>query len=258
MLALSYNYNVDAFLFPLDAYYTGRNKEDEELSKIVDGIETMVKQFISSKHPVELFVNQNINTLFAFRMSSLKWLIENKIVIDNFDFLVEDGLTNFKNDPKFSILYQNVLFAIRTNIRSIDSLFKHSKEFNSKNGFDFSEMEEIQEMSFTGFLNLLTHNVPDVITAPLIDWVMSSLYIEFGIISSFIIDREKLTIGVERINELSFFIADAAQNFGAITKELKPQTQKKNRHIVSPFSSSFLVEQEFLAEQDIENYLSNH
>ena len=113
MLALSYNYNVDAFLFPLDAYYTGRNKQDEELSKIVDGIETMVKQFISSKHPIELFVNQNINTLFAFRMSSLKWLIENKIVIDNFDFLLEGGLTNFKNDPKFSILYHNVLFAIR-------------------------------------------------------------------------------------------------------------------------------------------------
>ena len=54
-------------------------------------------------------------------------------------------------------------------------------------------MAEIQEMSFTGFLNLLTHNVPDVITAPLIDWVMSSLYIEFGIISSLDIAHQKMT-----------------------------------------------------------------
>ena len=256
MLALSYNYNIDAFLFPLDVYYTGRNKQDEELSKIVGAIETVVKQFIDSKHPIELFFNQNIDAIFSFRMSSLKWLISNKIIIDDFGSLLEEELTLFKSDPKFSVLYQNVLFAIRTNIRSVNSLLNPLKDLHSKGGLDFSEMEEFAETSFKQFVGSLGH-VPDFIAAPLLDWVISSLQIEFGVISAFVIHKERLSVDVVKVNELSFFIADAAQAFGAITKELKPKMPKKNKNTVSSFSSSFLAEQEFLAEQDIEN-LSSH
>ena len=257
MSALSYNYNVDTFLFPLNAYYTGRNKQDEELSKIVSAIETVVKQFIDSKQPIELFFNQNIDAIFSFRMSSLKWLISNKITINDFDSLLEEELTYFKSDPKFLVLYQNVLFAIRTNIRSINSLLNPSKDLHSKEGLDFSKIEEFAETSFKQFIGSLGQ-VPDFIAAPLLDWVISSLQIEFGIISAFVIHKERLSIDVVKVNELSFFIADAAQTFGAITKELKPKMPKKNTNIVSSFSNSFLVEQEFLAEQDIESYTNNH
>lgn len=254
---LGLNYNVDAFLFPLDAYYTGKNKQDKELSRIVSAIEMIVKNFIKSKHPIELFVNENIDAIFSFRMSSIKWLISNKIVINDFDSILEEELTYLKSDPKFSVLYENVLFAIRTNIRSINSLLRESKSLNPKNILDFSEIEELPEMSFAQLIGSFAY-VPSVVATPLLDWFISSLHIEFGVISTFVIDRERISVETTKVNELSFFIADAAQTFGAITKELKPKTQKKNRNIDSHFSNSFLVEQEFLAEQDIENYLSNH
>ncbi len=255
---LSLNYKVNAFLLPLDAYYAGKNKQDAELSKIVDGVETMVRQFVLSEANIETFVNQNLNPLFDFRISALNWLIKNKIVITDFDSFIEDELSSFKTDPKFSILYQNVLFAIRTNLKSLNSLLNPSKTNSIKSELIFLETKEIPKLSFVEFLNVLNNTVPDIIISPFVDWLISSLYIEFGLVSTFVIYKKNIQIESKKVNELSAFIADAAQTFGAIAKEMNPQPSKKNKGNALSISDSFLSEQEYLAEQDIENYPINY
>ena len=251
---LSFNYNIDTFLMPLDAYYRGRNKQDRELLDIVGGVETMVKQFVGGSTPIEPFVNLNIDRLFSIRITSVNWLIKNNMDIGNFDFVAEDALATFKNDPIFSVLYENISFAIRTNIKSIDYLLSASNYPNLSNSVDASTLDIIPELSLTQFLNVFTMSAPASIAIPYTDWLMASLHIEFGILAAFVIYKEKLSINTLKINELAFFIADAAQTFGAVTRELKPKVLAKPRHITPTFSNNFLIEQAFLAEQDIENY----
>ena len=251
---LSFNYNIDAFLLPLDAFYRGNNKQDKDLLSIVGGIETLVKQFVERSTPIEPFVNQNIDALFSIRIKSLNWLIKNDNTMGNFDAFAENALVNFKYDPNFSLLYENVFFAIRTNIRSINYLLNPSKQPHSSSALDFSRIDAIPELSLTQYLNVFTMSAPDTIAIPYTDWLMSSLYMEFGILAAFVIHREKWSIDTAKINELAFFIADAAQTFGAVTKELKPKPSKVYEDSAPSFSNSFLMEQTFLAEQDIENF----
>lgn len=249
---LSLNYKIDAFLFPLDAHYSGNNKQDKELSQMVERIEIMVKNFVESKHDVETFANFNLDTLFDFRIVALKWLTANKIIFTNIDEHVEIKLSYLKNDPQFAVLYQNVLFAIRTNVRAVNSLIDPNMSRASKASVNFSDLNDIPKYSFTEFMNMVSLTMPDSISSTFIDWAISSLYIEFGIISAFIINKEQLQISSPKIDELAAFIADSAQNFGAISKELKPQPIKETKTYPPNLSEVFLSEQEFLAEQDIE------
>ncbi len=254
---LSLNYKVDTFLFPLDAYYSGNNKDDKELSKIVVRVETMIKNFIESKHDVKTFADYNLDTLFDFRIAALKWLIANKNIIGTFDEHIENELNCLKSDSQFSVLYQNVLFAIRTNIRVVNSLIDPNMPRSSRSSMDFADSIDIPKCSFTEFMNMISLTMPDSISSAFIDWVISSLYIEFGIISAFIIHKEQLQISKPKTNELAAFIADSAQDFGAISKELKPQSIKKTKIYPTNLSEVFLAEQAFLAEQDIELLKNN-
>ena len=230
MISLNYN-RGDAFLLPLDAYYAGKDKRDIELVKIVDRVETMVRQFVLSEANVEAFVNQNLDSLFDFRISAINWLIKNEIATTDFDSVIEYELSAFKADPKFSVLYQNVLFAIRTNLRYVNSLLNLSKTSSTKSGLNFSELKEIPKLSFTEYLNVLNSTVPDIILTPFVDWFIYSLYTEFGVLSTYIVYKKSIPIEVQKVNELSAFIADTAQTFGAITKEINPQPSKKNKAI---------------------------
>ncbi len=249
---LSLNYKIDSFILPLDAYYNGKDKRDEELSKIVESVEILIRQFISSPHDVKAFSNQNLDTIWNFRIDAIKWLVANNIRIDDFEGLVANDLEQLKNDPIFSVLYENVLFAIRTNLRAISSLIDKNTPFPNKNTLDFSDIPDIPKMSFTSFLNMISITGIDSVLETQIDWIISSLYIEFGIIGLFVIHNEKLSISREKVNELAAFVADSAQEFGAITKELRPQTKKKNKPYPNSIPKEFMLEQAFLAEQDIE------
>jgi hypothetical protein len=253
-MMLSLNYKIDSFILPLDAYYKSKDKQDGELLKIVESIEVLVRQFISSTHDVKAFSNQNLDTIWDFRISAIKWLIVHNIRIDDYEELIANDLEPLKNDPVFSILYENVLFAIRTNVRAISSLMDKNAPFSSKNVIDFSNISDIPKISFTSFLNIISLTGIDSVLPIYIDWLISSLYIEFGIISLFVIHNKKLAINRDKVNELATFIADSAQEFGAITKELRPQIKKKNKPYPKNIPQEFLLEQTFLAEQDIESF----
>jgi hypothetical protein len=249
MSAPNYSYKIDAFYLPLDAYYTG-NEQDRELASFAKNVKDMVRQFVDSPNDVKAFANLHLNDLFSFRMSALKWLVESNIRLEDLDSLIENQLEPLKNDPLFSVLYQNVLFAIRVNMRSINALI--SPKSLETVSFDISELGELPNYSFTEFLNMISLTAPDAVMTPYVDWLISSLYIEFGIISTIIIYKEKLSVSSKKINELAAFTADSAQEFGAISKELIPSTVKKKQTYSSVIPNEFLAEQLFLAEQDIE------
>lgn len=249
MSAPSYNCKIDAFVLPLDAYYMGK-QQDTELTLQIESFKTLVRQFISSPTAIKTLVDGHLDALFSFRMSALKWLIANDVVFEDIDPIVENELASFKEDPSFSVLYQNVLFAIRVNVRSMNALIGPATLETLS--FDTPELVEIADFSFTEYLTMLNSSIPNAVFMPLKDWLTTSLYIEFGILSTFIIHREKWTISKAKVHELAAFIADSAQEFGAISKELMPSTSRRKPHYPIAAPDDFLAEELFLAEQDIE------
>ena len=131
---------------------------------------------------------------------------------------------------------------------------------------DFSEEKfasnalELPTITYGQFLATLAYGVPDDEAAQkIVDWVNASLYIEFIILSAVIINDEKLKVSEKIINELSFLIADAAQEYAAITIELgllKPRSE-----IQTSFSEqvgkSFVKEQKYLADLGINDFAEN-
>lgn len=247
MLAFNQNYNIDAFLFPLDAYYLGRHKEDTELSSIVARVEAMARLFAQSNQDVKMFVDAHLDTVFDFRMIALKWLAQNETLLPFIHNYAQSGLSDFKDNPQFDVLYQNVLFAIRVNLKGFTDFMGTAPQSD----FKLADLSAVPQYTFTGFLNFISLTMPHSVTVNLIDWMMSSLYIEFSLITVFIIHKEKLPISTTLTDNFAAFIADAAQEFGALSSEMKPKAVKKHKPL-SRASLPFLAEQTFLAEQDVQ------
>jgi hypothetical protein len=252
---LAINYKLESFVAPLNAYYSRKNAPDVQLLKIVRSIENMVKNYVQSPHSVQTFANSELDTLFELRLLSLKWLTDNNLVLYDLDNLFEHEFSIMKNDPQWAVLHQNILFALRVNIRSVNSVLESPQSSNAKRRIDFSDLPTIPQLSFSDFLTTISLTAPDAILTPYVDWLIASLYIEFGILTTFVIYKEKIAIDTTKTDALASFIADSAQTFGAITREMKPQNTKKRPSLTGgDFSNSFLSEQTFLAEQDIETY----
>jgi len=76
-------------------------------------------------------------------------------------------------------------------------------------------------VTYEQFLGTLAFSIPDDAAVQLItDWLHTSLYIEFILLSGVLIDEENMTVSPETINELSFLVADAAQEYFAIATQM--------------------------------------
>ena len=162
-MVASTQYKIDAFLFPLNAFYADSNKGDIELAKMAENVKALVVAYFNGEHNIDVFVNQHLNNLFEFRMSALKWLIANQVVFDDLNKTFEDELAYFKNDPSLFVLYQNMLFAIRTNIRVVNSLVQPNKKETSGRSIDFSGFSELPKLTYNDYLNVVSLTMPDAL-----------------------------------------------------------------------------------------------
>lgn len=149
---------------------------------------------------------------------------------------------------------ENILFALRCNRRVVEALTGAS---------DFSEaalsssVSQLPTITYEQFLATLVFSVPDNDTAQtIVDWINSSLYIEFIIVAAAIINDENLKVSDKIVNELAFLIADAAQEYSATATEsgiLKPRsTAQSFTH--STFDNKFIKEQKQLADLGLNDF----
>ena len=226
----------------------------KELSKLL----TEIKVVLTTARKVKPVLDSMLPEIFNFRIKSIKWLIE-KGDLDLSGMMDEiyPQLEELRQNPKLEILAENILFAVRCNKRVVKAVIGSG---------DFSEEKfasiaaELPAITYGQFLATLAYSIPDDEAAQkIVDWVNASLYIEFVILSAVIINEEKLKVTGKVINELSFLIADAAQEYSAIAIELgllKPRSE--NQALFSEqVDKSFIKEQKYLADLGINDFAEN-
>lgn len=204
---------------------------------------------------VKQHLDKILPSVFNFRIKAIKWLIENGF--SNLSEILDEVYLKFeelKKNETFEILAEKILFALRCNKRVVGE-YVGTGNFSIKSFKAYTSA--LPAITYEQFLSSIAFNVPDNDRAQkFVDWVNTSLYIESIILSALIIQEEKLNVRDEVINELSFLIADAAQEYFAIAVELGVIKTNSRNHPASTFQTdeAFIKEQKYLAELGINDF----
>ena len=253
MLATVKNYDLICYQLRNNFY----SQLDNPLKKDIDKLSRKITNILKSGKKIQILSVDILAQLFNLRVKAIKWLYQD----NNFNYLemlseVSKQIEEIGENKKMEILKDNILFALRCNRRVIESLFSAGEQSESLN-IDFTQLPDI---SYQQFLASLALAIPDDETAQKIaDWTNASLHIEFVMLAADIIKDEKIKVSDKTINELSFLVADAAQEYFALATEFGILKTKANQQSFSnqPFDKSFVKEQKTLADIGIEDLALN-
>jgi hypothetical protein len=219
MVAVPYKI-TNAFMYPLEVRHQRPFPQDAVLSKMDHELERMVKQFVLTRKDIQTFFQPKIDKLFDLRITSLNWLLKNQIALTHLETDWESTLIDFKTNDSFSFLYQTILAAIQANIEGINHLIpvQEVRNQNRRNAY-----RPLPKLPLKTHLNLMQFMVePFAFDMDLYEqWLIASLQIEFGVLVAVCLHDKKIPIKTVKINELSFFLIGATQQFKAISQQLK-------------------------------------
>ena len=227
------------------------------MKKDIDKLSKDITNILHSGKKIQFQSVDILAQVFNLRVKAIKWLSQ------DYDFNYLEMLTEVSNqieeigeNKKMEILKENILFALRCNRRIIESLFSTGEQSENLN-IDFNQLPDI---SYQQLLASLAFAIPDDETAQkIVDWTNASLHIEFVMLAADIIRDEKIIVSDKSINELSFLVADAAQEYSALATEFGIIKKTANQQSLSnqPFDKAFVNEQKKLADIGIEDFASN-
>ena len=253
MLATLKNYDLICYQLRNNLY----SQLDNALKKDIDKLSKEITNILNSGKKIQSQSVDILAQIFNLRVKAIKWLFKD----NNFNYLemlseVSKQIEEIGENKKMQILKDNILFALRCNRRVIESLFSAGEQSESLN-IDFTQLPDI---SYQQFLASLALAIPDDETAQKIaDWTNASLHIEFVMLAADIIKDEKIKVSDKTINELSFLVADAAQEYFALATEFGILKRKANQKSFSNqlFDKDFVKEQKTLADIGIEDLALN-
>jgi hypothetical protein len=219
---------------------------------------TEIKEGLTTKKKIKPLLDTMLPRVFNFRIKAIKWLAEEgELDLSSIIDEMYPQLENLRQNPELEILAENILFAVRCNKRVVEALID-SEEFTEEK--ISSNVIELPAITYGQFLATLAYGIPnDEAAQKIVDWVNASLYIEFIILSAVLINDEKLKVSEKIINELSFLIANAAQEYSAIATEIGLlKTHSDSQTLFSEQGDrSFLKEQKYLADLGLNDFAEN-
>ncbi len=250
MIGTAQNIDIICLRFRKQNYFE-TNPLQKELNRLLDEL----RLGLINIKPIKKHIEKSIAKIFNFRVKVIKWLLNNKEF--GFDNLCNDAypeIEKYSLDPKLQILSENLLFALRCNMRVVDVLI-NSEGFSKEN--IAKQASELPTINYNQFVTSIALGVPDDATAQkIVDWTNSSLYIEYVALAVSLIYDEKLSVSPKTINDLAFIVADAAQLYFAISTEmgLIRQHSQKFTSLNMTTDENFLKEQKQFAEIGIDDY----
>jgi hypothetical protein len=225
----------------------------EPLKNEVTALVTAIKAIIMSKTKVMPGVDSVMGHIFDLRVKAIRWIMKDGDLLQAANTIVPH-IQELKADPNMVVLAENILFALRCNQRVAESLI--ATQGGGKITEELSNSPDITYDNFLTFIDLM----PDRIHAQqLLDWMRTSLQIEFVIFAAGIIGEEKLNLRAETINELAFIVANAAQEHTAIATEMGLLNVAGSRLPAGEpaYDPSFVAEQKELADRGLDEYAAN-
>lgn len=249
--------NIEFSCFYLFVNYNGL---DNSLKREFDDLLSEIEATILSGKEIETRIPLSFNKVFRIRILALKAILrDEESILDLFDESYP-YFEDLANDEKMNLLGENILFAIRSNIRVAKAIFS-SPSFSQQdleNG-----MNEFQDKIFEleQFISLFSLSTPPAgITHSILDWLKASLTLEYIILSAAIIKDRKLVVTTATIKYLARAIADATHNYNAIAFEmgiLKSSTGYHPERVVDSPDQEFIIEQKKIADSDLSSFSKN-
>lgn len=244
--------NIDIICFQFRKQnYSETNPLQKELNRLLDEI----RSGLVNIKPIKKHIDKNIAKIFNFRVKVVKWLLsKNEFGFDDLFNDVYPEIERYVLEPKLQLLSENLLFALRCNMRVVNALI-NSEDFSKEN--IEKQAPKLPTINYDQFVTSIALGVPDDSTAQkIVDWTNSSLYIEYVALAVSLIYDEKLSISPKTINDLAFLVAEAAQLYFAISIEmgLIKQRSQKFTSLEMIIDENFMNEQKQIAEMDVDDY----
>jgi hypothetical protein len=246
--------NIDVMCLQLMNNYS---QLDKALQNKLDDFVANVKKILTSADRIKPTLNKVLPQIFDLRFLAIKWLISN----GNFNLtnLLEEiypQIEILKTDKKLEILADNVLFALRCNQKVATALLTADEDLSQDSiEREFSKQAPI---TYEQFVSSLYH-IPGEAMQVVLDWAHASLYIEFVILAAVISSDSNLEISDNVIDEMSFIVSDAAQEYtaAAVLLGILPRPRRRNdEYAHTQFDKEFIEEQKDLADLGIFDYAS--
>lgn len=243
--------NNDTFFYQLKNTYFDEldNSLRTKINEIVSAVETALLAG-SELHP---FFVEKTKDVFVLRIEALKFFANegNFNVLEKIDTVYPDFL-EFVNHPRLTVLIENILFALRSNKRLVESIIEKDIVSSEELGKQF---ENIPNLTYNQYITFVSLAVPDnEMAQKMIDFTHSSLMVELSLIAAdCVIDNED-KISDATINELAGLASEAAQNHAAIAYELELiETSDNSFSMALSFDQEFINEQISLADLGLED-----
>lgn len=225
---------------------------DNPLKKDVKKLLDTTKKSLATNSRIS---NEKIlEQIFELRFKAVKWFLD----AGDFDFaLMFDKIypefEEYKTHPKFSILAENILFALRSNKRVMES-FINSEAISEETLRD--SFEHTSSLTLNQFIASLSMSIPDEnFIQNMLDWAKASLEIEFVVFAAMLIFKKSIVVSRKKINDLSLLAANAAQTYIACSMDLRYLKQSNQcPSSGSKLSSSFIKEQTEFSELGFSDY----
>jgi hypothetical protein len=254
MIATAKNYDVICFQLRHNLY----SQLESSLKKDLNRLSTHIKTLIISGKKVQGQSVPILSQVFNLRIKAIRWLA----AYTNFDYLemlndIVPQIEELKINKKLEVLTENLLFALRCNQRVVEAIIGTNE---TSAGIFSDSLTRLPEITYEQFIASLAFAIPDDETAQkMVNWTNASLHIEFVMVAADIIGNDKLKVSDKTINELSFLVADAAQEYIALATELgilKPRSSRQSFSTLS-FDNGFIKEQKQLADLGLNNFAEN-
>jgi hypothetical protein len=228
---------------------------DNPLKKDIDQLSKKIKEILATGKKIGKLSTALLGDIFNLRIKAAKWLANNN-KLDYSKILNEmpSEIEKFKKNEKLEILVENILFAMRCNKRVADSVLNSSENATE---VDLNlDIKEMPELTYPMFLASLATIPSDEVVQKMVDWTNSSLQIEFVMLATDIIHDHKLDIADNQIDELSFLVADAAQEYAALATEFGVLKRRSvtQKHLEFDLDPAFVQEQKDLADRGLDDF----
>ena len=247
--------NYDIVCFQLRNYIP---QLDNPLKKELDKLLANIQLVITSNKKVKPQLDSLLPQIFNFRFKAIKWFIENG------DFDLQEmfkstipKIEELKDNPHLEILVENILFALRCNLKVVNALIVNDQL--SEETFTKGQTA-VTDITYDQFIASIAVGIPNAEAAQkIIDFTNSSLFIEFVVVAAALINENKLKVTEKTINELAFIVADAGQEYAAIATEigLLNTSFLRNSFTQVTFDNDFITEQKELADLGLDDFNNN-
>lgn len=215
-----------------------------------------IREDLINGRDVDESCNELLESIFAIRIKALIWLSrQSDFKLADILLEVEQLVNELSNQNNLEGLSENLGFALRTVRRVTNGLIAKVPELGTKEGA--AALSQLPEIDYWTYYDMLSISIPNgELLENIMEWVDSSLELEYAILAAILLHEENLMVGQKIIDDLAILMALAAQDYGAYAVELgimPMHSSKRNKEYPIPEDSDFIKEQQLLADSGLED-----